>query len=141
MRYNWEKVYKELRKMFGETVTFRKADGTVDTRWAGKFQDTLQHTDNFHVWADNVTKVLLAIPERPNYYSCRSLQYWRKTRYMLIDEVYEYICEMQENARDYYTTKWNFAPGVQLPHAIECKEELHTDEQILRRIMRAARSK
>lgn len=143
MQYNWPAINEEIRNIFEPTVKFLDEKGNEDKSWVAGFHDTLHQTDQFFAYGSDsyLQRTLGRMQERCDYRSCRSLKVWREDRYKLFDDVSEMIGEMEEHVRDYYGDKYNFAPGVKLPFKVDISENIGSEASVIRRIIRAARTK
>ena len=136
MKYNWANVSTELRKIVLENVTL---PGSANNH----MRYIMSETDNFHPW-DTDIDLCDALKRHPkgqcNYRSCVSYWEFKDAKDFVLDGIYVCLEEMGEKITEYYSDRYNFNNGVQLPDLDNMKFNwAKIADRSYTRIMKAAR--
>jgi hypothetical protein len=120
MNYNWSPALKAFRATVLKNVKFLDANGKPDRNWTEYFEFEMRATDTFHPF-DTDSELSEALKRIAPYCNYRSLElYWlyKDGRDMMSEAVYSMLTEVGELIEEYFSNKWNFAPGTNLPAKI-----------------------
>ena len=147
MKYNWPKVNEAFRTELAKHVVFYSEDPkdsdrqVVDKDWKDHFTYYMRSTDNFHSFNSDgdLCDALARMPNRCNYRSVKSYWAFKDGKEQILDALFNMCCEVSALIQDYYSERWNFEPGVKLPCEIEMPGWEKEVQQMLPKILRAAK--
>ena len=146
MKYNWPAAIKELKQIVLEHTVIHAHKDQNPKAWAEHLRHVMFDTDQFHPYGsdDELSRALNRMPDgRCNYSSVESYWLFKYGREGIADALYLLIVDMGSAIEEYYTDKWNFAPGTGLPDHIERIDYITAEKlnysKLTTRILKAAK--